>query len=487
MAESEAIWQHAGPNSFDERVKGSLDWQWKERYYVSSLFFDLLSGDNLGFTDAELKSFYRKDPAAFRVTLRDAEGGDSSFVPSFDAAKRQVADMLFYDRFKPDSAFLASVADHDHDHDDTMIRNHWLYHVRTNPPQFYMRHFFKERTGQVYNDDLNQIYGEGGIITPADMEIIRVWAPEHRRSMRTRELAEWLYKWKVFSEHTIAMGLAAGPEYEEMMHWVRRVEHAAAFLRAEVVPALTSTAPSSSDTALAILAIHDQNGRIDRDMPAFRIESDLDNLVRARINAGVDGAIHGIRGSVGIRWLDEELADKRCADPVTLAASADSLKEVALSPDVSPEAADAALEEAEGILRTLSDNFAFLPQGRRAMGEVAKMLIDRFNVDPRQRHLISQAIGFYRRLQAFETDPESICNSHFMVGYTYDEHVRNFALAEANYKWILRFAPTCALASDAEFMLLHLDEPMTSIEEIRGRSLRQGRRIDFDEESVGGV
>jgi hypothetical protein len=69
-----------------------------------------------------------------------------------------------------------------------------------------------------------------------------------------------------------------------------------------------------------------------------------------------------------------------------------------------------------------------------------------------------------------------------MIGFTYDEYLKSYSLAEANYKWILRDAPNCSLASDAEFMLQHLDEPMTSIEEIQGQSVRQGRKIDFDDD-----
>jgi hypothetical protein len=80
-----------------------------------------------------------------------------------------------------------------------------------------------------------------------------------------------------------------------------------------------------------------------------------------------------------------------------------------------------------------------------------------------------------------DTDPENLCNSYFLTGLAYDEYLKNNSLAEANYKWVLRNAPTCALASDAEFMIQHLGEPMTSIEEIQGQSMRQGRDVDFDE------
>jgi hypothetical protein len=71
-----------------------------------------------------------------------------------------------------------------------------------------------------------------------------------------------------------------------------------------------------------------------------------------------------------------------------------------------------------------------------------------------------------------------------MIGFIYDEHLNKPEKAEQNYKWILHNARDCELADDAEFMVLHLDEPMSSVEELRAEALRQGRKIESFEDDL---
>jgi hypothetical protein len=65
-----------------------------------------------------------------------------------------------------------------------------------------------------------------------------------------------------------------------------------------------------------------------------------------------------------------------------------------------------------------------------------------------------------------------------MIGFIYDEYQNKSDLAEANYKWVLKNTPDCELSDDAEFMTLHLGEPMNSVEELRAEARRQGRKVD---------
>jgi len=478
MAECEAIYRSAGAKSagISKRVASSRDWAWKQRYYAALFFFDLLL-ENLGFTDKQLQDYYKKSAEEFRNTVTTADGQDSSYIPPFDSIKTRVADRCFYNAHKPDSAFIAKLSDQD----SAAVMNHWIYTVRSNPPDFFMRLFFKERTGSEYADSLEQLY-DNKILTAADMDVVASWLPESRKNMREKDRAEWLFKWLSFSERAEKLGLTATPQFKDMLHWVQRMDFAFEYLRSEVLPKLEPAgAPTALDSALAELIVYDNIGQTGTIMPQW-VASELSDLAKTRISVAVDSAIYAIRKSVKIQYLQNDRRDDKSADPAALMATADSLHEAASDPDMDIYEADKLLESAERLYQTLSTDFAFTDIGRKALGELAKTLVDKYNLNPKQgKHLITMAINAYRKSQKLDANPENLCNSYFLTGLAYDEYLKNNSLAEANYKWVLRHAPTCALASDAEFMIQHLGEPMTSIEEIQGQSMRQGRDVDFDE------
>ncbi|MDR0306620.1 MAG: hypothetical protein LBI42_07260 [Chitinispirillales bacterium] len=482
MVECEAVYQFGKSSQISEKISSSLDWEWKKRFFAATLFFDIM-GENLGFTDMELGEFYKKSPETFRVISQTADGQDSSFIPPFENIKRQVADQLFYEKYKPDSSFTERLGAQGQD--SAALRNHWIYNARSNPPEFYMRRLYKEQYGEAYTDSVQQIYGEGKPIVSDDIDVIRSWVPENRRNtMRMKELVEWLLKWQLFSDYAARIGLASGSEYKEMLHWALRIDCAQQYLSQQVLPSFAPAA-KESDTSLAALILFDQQGRIDKP-DTFRLNSELENIVKTRINAKVDSVIHNIRKNVKVTWLQNDWRDDKDSDPALLIAKADSLKEASADADMDQLEASRLLEEAENTYRTLINSFVFTEEGRRAHNEMAKIQIDKYNSSPRQeRYLLSSAINYYRKGQIFDSQEDNLCNSFFMIGFTYDEYLKNFALAEANYRWILQNSPACALVADAEFMMLHLDEPMTSIEEIQAQSLRQGRKIDFLEEEEG--
>ena len=71
-----------------------------------------------------------------------------------------------------------------------------------------------------------------------------------------------------------------------------------------------------------------------------------------------------------------------------------------------------------------------------------------------------------------------------MIGFIYDEYMDKSELAEVNYKWVLNNDPECELADDAEFMMLHLGEPMNSVEELQAQTMRQNRKVESFEETA---
>jgi len=484
MTECEAIYKYAGSKSagISKKLADSPDWKWKKRYYAALLFFDLLPV-NLGFTDKQLEEYYKKSKEEFKVTVTTEDGKDSSYIPPFDSVKTRVADRCFYNANQPDSAFIAGLSDQD----SAAVMNHWIYTVRSNPPYFFMRKFFKERTGYEYKDSVEQIVDNDKVVTSADMDVINSWLPESRRDMSKKDQAEWLFKWLSFSEQAEKLGLTATPEFKDMMHWAQRIEFAFEYLRTEVMPNVESLGTLTPfDTTLAELIAYDNIGQVGRVNPGW-IASQLDEIAKTRVSVAVEAAIYAARKSVKVKYLQEhaDRRDDKDADPDALMAKADSLREAASDPDMDADEAGKLTDEAEKLYQILSTDFAFTEVGRKALGELAKTLIDKYNADPKRgKRLISMAINAYRRSQKLDADPENLCNSYFLSGFAYDEYIKNYSLAEANYAWVLRNAPKCALASDAEFMIQHLGEPMTSIEEIQGQSMRQGRDVDFDESAT---
>jgi hypothetical protein len=482
MAECEAIYRRAGSKKAAEiskKVAASRDWAWKQRYIAAQAYFEFLQ-ENLGIPDKQLIEYYKKHAEEFKVTTRVASGQDSSYVPPFDSVKTRVADRCFYDTHKPDAAFIERVGDVD----SATVMTYWIYTVRTNPQDFFMRLIFKERTGTEYADSLEQLY-DGKTLTAEDMGVIATWLPESRKQMSDKYRAEWLFKWLTFSERAEKLGITATPSFKNKLHWVQRIEFALEYLRSEVLPKIEPAgAFTSLDSTLAELLAYDKIGQARVANPQPLIAAALNDIMKTRLAVAVDSALYAIRKGAKVKFLSQskDRRDEKGSDPAALVAKADSLREVASDPNMDMDTASKIMSEAEKLYNTLSTDFAFTAVGRKALGEMAKVMIDKYNTDPKQGSLlVTTAIKAYRKSQMLDADPDGMCNSYFLVGFAYDEHLKNYSLAEANYKWILRNAPACALASDAEFMIQHLGEPVTSIEEIQGQSLRQGREVDFDE------
>jgi outer membrane protein assembly factor BamD (BamD/ComL family) len=178
----------------------------------------------------------------------------------------------------------------------------------------------------------------------------------------------------------------------------------------------------------------------------------------------VDSLIHEIRKEKQVKFLQNDLKDNLDQDPVALLKQADSLRDTG------------AVEEAQRLYTTLVNDFRFYPEGKNAQYELAKIQTE--------RQSYSGAIENYRNFLLTCPDPKKKSITFFMIGFIYDEYMDKSELAEVNYKWVLKNDPECELADDAEFMMLHLGEPMNSVEELQAQTLRQNRKVDSFEETA---
>ena len=78
LVETEAIYrpEHRKIGSF--KLHQSLAWKWKERYYVSILFIQDILQANFGFTDDQLRKYYKNHQMEFTTTSPSNSTGKSN-------------------------------------------------------------------------------------------------------------------------------------------------------------------------------------------------------------------------------------------------------------------------------------------------------------------------------------------------------------------------------------------------------------------------
>lgn len=459
MVEIEAICKKIGSNPIKNEIKRSLDWQWKQHYYLGQIFAMEFLTENLGVAEKNVAKYYESHKDSLTLTLKRDSLPDSTFIPPLVEVKSKIVESLFCESNHPDSAFLSQFGDSLPDQETINAR--WISYIRQNGTTFFMKKLYKETTGSSYPDSLNEVSGAGKFITPADLEIILNWIPEDRKEYfdapeRQRELVEWLIKWKLFSEGATKEGISAKPETKALLDWAWKSEIAYTYINKKLQPA--AEAAAVIDTAMLTYKIYDELGSVPSTIDSATIANKITSSTSEQALQNLDSSISKIRKSVGVTFLQADWKDEKGADPATLLKKADSLRDTGNT------------TEAESYYSTLSKDFSFTPEGRTALIELAKIQTE--------QQLYYPAINNYRTFLLQNGDPSKRCNTFFMIGFIYDEYLDKPELAEANYKWVLKNSPECELADDAEFMMLHLNEPMSSVEELQAEALRQGRKVE---------
>lgn len=484
VVETEALFQKS-PSSIKRSIRQSADWEWKQRYFPAQIYMREVIERNLGFSESELEAYYEAHLDEFRDTVKvAAESADTSdtamaadtmkdsvFVRPLDQVKPQIATNLFKETYPPDSAFYAGMQDSAGGlkTDSSVVEERWLMERRKDLPGFFVARLYEEKYGQQFPDSLDEWYGEGKPVTPQDMEIILSWLPEGRRESYRNEsgykyLADWLLKWKLFSEEARETGFSKSDMVQRIMDWAWKYESATAFLTESIADRVQ--AESTLDTAMIIYAYWDRRGKAGVQPDSSALASIFASYRQEAFEQRINNEILNMRRDLGVEFLQSDWRDRKGENPEELMAQADSL--------VNAEKAN----EAARVYETIVRNFGLTETGQQAMTELAKV-----NTELGKYR---EAIELYRQQLVLDPDLDNRCNTFFMIGFIYDEHLNQEQRAEVNYKWILEHTPTCELADDAEFMVQHLGEPMTSVEDLRDEARRQGRDVegDLDEEAV---
>lgn len=462
MIETQAIYQKAS-SSLKNSIKNSKDWQWKNIFYQAQIFMMDNLIPNMGATEDQIKKYYDSHKEDFKKTVKVDSTRDSSFYRSLNEVRDTIIQILFAENFPPDSAFISKIDKED----SARISNIWFSSNKRNAPDFFMKKFFKEKFQKNYPDSISEVYGDNKIITPEDMEIILSWIrPEYRQQYEnengTRRLVEFLLQWKLFSEKAKQYAFTSTPEFKGVMDWAWKMEVVNEYVKNEILP--LADKGLYIDSSIVPYLIYDESNSVVAKIDSSTLSKKISTLLDNQKKLKVDSLIHEIRKTQQVKFLQNDLKDNMDQDPVVLLKQADSLRDTG------------AVEEAEKLYVTLANDFKFSTEGKNAQYELAKLQTE--------RQAYSIAIDNYRNFLLTCPDPKKKSITFFMIGFIYDEYMDKSELAEVNYKWVLNNDPECELADDAEFMMLHLGEPMNSVEELQAQTMRQNRKVDSFEETA---
>ncbi len=462
LVETQAMFQKAS-SSLKNSIKNSKDWQWKKNFYSAQIFMMENLIPNMGATEDQINKYYDKHKESFKKTVKVDSTRDSSFYQPLNEVKDTIVQILFTEKFPPDSAFISKIDKED----SARINNFWFSSNKRNAPDFFMKEFFREKFQKAYPDSINEIYGDNKIITPEDREVILSWIrPEYRQQYEndkgTKRLVEFLLQWKLFSEKANQFAFTSSPEFKNVMNWAWKIEVVNEFVKKEILP--QADKGLSIDTSIVPYLIYDESNSVVAKIDSSTLSNKISSLLSIQKKLKVDSLIHEIRKEQQVKFLQNDLKDNMDQDPIVLLKQADSLRDTG------------AVEEAEKLYLTLAHDFKFYPEGKNAQYELAKLQTE--------RQAYSSAIENYRNFLLSCPDPKKKSITFFMIGFIYDEYMDKSELAEVNYKWVLKNDPECELADDAEFMMLHLGEPMNSVEELQAQTMRQNRKVDSFEEAA---
>jgi len=481
---TELLFDKASATPFAAQAKNSEDWKWKLLYYPSTLYFRKIVQGNLGFSDKEIEAYYKahresyayRTPApgdtAAKAKVKDtAHKKDTTKVVKVDSikvyrtleeVKQTITDALFAEKNPPPDSLLRKKDPKDTVKiDSTAIRAQWVSSLKRTLPDFYLKKCYLEKYKTKLPDSLNQWYGQGKIVSPADMKVIMSWIPEEQRGYYsnpngTMELAKWLLRWKLFSEKAKKTWPEGQDEIKTALDWAWKLYIVYHYVNTDLEPKAQKTA--GVDTAMCVYACWDERGNPSVKPDSLTLASTITSYMQRMVYMDLDSQIFELRKKRGVVFLQNDYKDDLNGNPASMAAHADSLRDTGKT------------EDAANIYRSLSSSFAFTPEGMRALVEQAKIQTE--------KQEYAQAVKNYRDYLVLSKDKSKRCNTFFMIGFIYDEYLSKPEEASANYRWVLKNTPECELSDDAEFMSLHLGEAMNSVEELRAEAMRQGKKVD---------
>lgn len=446
LLETEAIFRKVrwNPTFFLKRC--SREWRWKRRYFIARMYSGEVLQKKLGFTDTELRRYYTAHKEEFR---REGEPGSTvkQGVLPFDSVWFGAARKLFLSTYQSDSG-------------SPDLHNSGAFYrfITDGYKEYFMKKLYSEKFGKPFPQSIPGVRGIKGLIDEKDVQSALPLLTPQERSAFEKDPVPFillLAQWKLFSDKALASGYTARREVRKILEWAFKIETAQQYVNTYMLPLMKQSV--HIDTPLAELSYFDETAGTGAAIDPEAWKSHLARIRREQMALTYDSLIFPLRRTLQVRFLQSEWTDEKGRDPTLLLKTADSLRD------------EGGESDAYAAYAILAANYAFTPQGGRALLELAALQAEQ----PEHR---GEAIRNYRRYLLHARDPHERCRAVSAIGFIYDRYLKQPDLAELQYRWVLKHAPDCPRAADAEVMMLHLDEPFPGSKELQAEALRQGRK-----------
>lgn len=447
MIETELIYKQA--KKFSAQVINGKEWEWKQEFLLGQYFSRNVLRSNFGSTDDELRKYFKANKGAI---LYESNSGDTSYSGNFQK--------IIFDRFislyPPTEEFKKANSTIP----EEKLNKYWKDTKLKDPIIFFRDTYYKEYYNKEYPTDYTQLFGDGKEITPEDLSIIAKWLPLEAREKLERgetqaEMVDYLVTWKLFSRKAKEMGITRDDEYLRQVKWFEKYEVVRNYLN-NVLSNKLAVDRGSINQEIVKFALWDHKGRTDSsESDTLLLNRIQDAIVKKKTDANLFKHIYDLRKKKKVTFIHPDYKDEMGKSSERILFEADSLY------------GEANAELAKNKYRELIKTYSFTKEGieaERAMG-----MIDT------DEGAFTSAIQHYRNYLLLSEPNEEWCKVFFMIAYAYGENLSNISLAAANYRWVLKNRPDCDFADDAEFMYLHLGEPINDVDEMVNENTRQGR------------
>jgi hypothetical protein len=400
----------------------------------------------MGITDEAINNYYEEHKNELLLEFGLGEG-DSLDV---NKARISIIKTLFLEKFPPTAEFATLFQGQSQNE----IEKKWFEQTVGDRSAFFRDMLYKKKYGTNFprENTKDELVGSGKLISDTELNIVMGWIAKGQ-SVSENLVAAKMVSWLLFAEEAKATGYIKAEGYKTLKEQFERFEIVRYFVNEVLGDKIENDWKPNEE--FVKLTIADKNK-----IPSLNIEQEeivtfSDSLEMVMHEAKILEYIHQKRAKVDVLFLQRDYIDMFEKTSAQLKHEADSLS------------ANQNTERAKRIYRDLSEWFLYSDEGKEAFLEAAKLQSDEKEY--------TNAINSYRRYLLYSNDDSEHCRVFFMIGYIYAEYLEKYPFATMNYRWILQNQPDCNLVSDAEFMYLHLGEPMTDVEELRQEAIRQGK------------
>ena len=442
---TEALYQHGMKKPEIRQFRQGTEWEWRRRSYISVAFERQILQANCGYSDLEVKNYFKRHRTDFRPVTYSENGAacTSKVVPPFDSIRADVAKRLFLSEYHHDSGSL----DLRHPRGFRMFRER-LYR------DHFMKRYYQETYGKNFDDTLIHTLcgaGDGAVITENDLNIVLSWLPADERAIYTRDpdaIIRRMVQWKLFSRKAETTGYTKRHEVRLMLDWALKREIAERVITEILLPKVEKNV--FVDDGMARFSYWDSVGKSLPSIDPAIFTHYLHQLVVQKKKLSLDSLIYHLRCVQGVKFLKPDIwSDERIKKASVLKLEADALRD---SGQTTP---------AQTLYHILTEYYLFTSEGKRALVDLAEIEAEENDANKRD------AIRNFRRFLILTDDPKERGEIMFRIAFVYDRGLHRPDMAERNYRWVTDHAPDCGFADDAEVMLRHLGELLPEPEVLR--------------------